>query len=374
MGGAENFVYTFLESLDNARFEKYIVCPAGGYYTEKFSLLTKKVLLVDPRRSFMNLGIILRVAKFIKENKIDIIHTMLYTSDFCGIVARRFSGRPCILNTINGFNFMVLEKGSLRLKRRIASFVYRFIYRYSDRLIAVSEAVRQDLIDRNGIKADPKKIKTVLAAGINASHTSSGGDIKDFRINSSGDKKLIVSAIGTLNEVKDYDNILEALSLVLTKYSDVKLFIAGDGPDKERLEKRMSDLGLNANVYFLGNLEDKRKNDLLSITDIFIIGSISEGCPTSLLEAMCFEKPIVATKVGGIPEIIKHDESGLLVPARDPVRLADAILDLVKDEEKRMRFGKKAKQIFQERFTQRHMLETYESIYNKALATFTGVD
>jgi len=182
MGGAENFVYTLLKFLNSAKFEKYIVCPDGGYYTERFKSLARKALFIDPGRSFMNPGTVLRVSRFIKDNKIDIVHTMLYTSDFCGITAGLLSGRPRVLNTINGFNFLVLKRDKLRLKRRIASLFFRYIYRYSDKLVAVAEAVRQDLINRKGIKTDPRKTVTVLAAGMDKSyHDFQKDDVERLR-------------------------------------------------------------------------------------------------------------------------------------------------------------------------------------------------
>lgn len=368
IGGAENFVFTLLKSLNNTKFEKYVVCPAEGYYVAQFRALAKKVLFINPKRSFMNLGTILRTWRFIKENNIDITHTMLYASDFCGIMASRLSGRPCVLNTINGFNFLVLERASLRLKRRLASFIYRFIYRYSDRVVAVSEAVRHDLINRKGIKVDLEKIETVLAAGIDVSyHNFSDEDVKRLRANYLSNRELIILAIGTLEEVKDYANMLEAFSLAGNKNSKIKLFIIGDGPEKKRLQERVSCLGLAPRVYFLGVQEEKKRNALLYLTDIFIMSSKSEGCPTSLLEAMYFEKPIIATEVGGIPEIIKNNESGVLVPTGEPERLAEAILDLANNQEKRVQMGRKAKQIFEQRFTRHHMLEAYENIYDSLL-------
>lgn len=368
IGGAENFIYTLLRHIDNTRFEKYIICPEGGYYSERFRALANKALFINPKRSFMNPATILQTSSFVKDNNIDILHTMLYTSDFCGITACLFSGRPRVLNTINGFNFLVVNKGTPGLKRRVASFIYRFIYRYSDKVLAVSESVKQDLINRRGIKISPEKIETVLAAGTNISYDDfPEDDIAYLRTNYLTDKELAVSAIGTLEEVKDYDTMLEAFSIAVRKNPALKLLIAGDGPERSRLQTTASNLGLGKRICFLGALEEKKKNALLSLTDIFVMSSVSEGCPTALLEAMYFEKPVIATRVGGIPEIVRDGETGLLVPERDAGQMADSIFKLAQDREKRIQFGKKARQVFDERFSQRHMLKAYENIYNNLL-------
>lgn len=366
MGGAENFVYTFLKYLDNSRFEKYVICPDRGYYTEKFKSLTKEALLISPKRSFMNPAVIFRAARFIRKNKIDLIHTMLYTSDFCGIAAKLFSGRARILNTINGFNFLVLKNEGLQLKKKIASLLYRFIYRYSDRLAAVSEAVREDLLKRRGVKIKPNKIEVVLAAGIEDSYDNfSDYDVKRFRSKYVRQGKLIVTAIGALNEIKDYDTMLKAFAMAAKKNSDMTLCIAGDGPEKERLRRKAFELGIAEKTFFLGIVEKAERDALLSLTDIFIMSSISEGCPTALIEAMYFGRPVIATRVGGIPEIIENNKTGILVPPQDPGILSDAIVDLAADKETRTRLGKTVKQIFEERFTMRHVTEAYEAIYEK---------
>lgn len=368
MGGAENFIHLLMKHLDGEKFEKYIVCPEKGYYSDKFKSISKETLFINPKRSFMNIATILQVSRFIKDNKIDLIHTMLYTSDFCGIVSRHVAGRALILNTINGFNFLVLEKKSLRLKRRLASLLYRFIYRYSDKLIAVAEAVRQDLISRKGIKVNEEKLSTFLAAGMAESYNNfSREDIDYLHAKGLTDKNFLLSAVGTLNASKDYDTMLEAFSLATAKRPNIRLFIAGEGPERDRLKKKVSDLGLSGKTYFLGLLEARKKNALLYLTDIFIMSSRSEGCPTALLEAMHFGKPIIATRVGGIPEVIREDETGRLVPSREPAALAEAILDLERDRASRDRLGKRAKEDFEDRFTDRHVIKAYEDIYNKMI-------
>lgn len=364
MGGAENFVYTLLKSLDSEKFEKYIVCPAGGYYNEKYNSFAKKALFIDRSRSFMNPTVIAKVSNFIKDNEINIIHTMLYTSDFCGIVAGKLSGRKVrTVNTINGYNFLILKTHGLRLKRRIASLVYRFIYRFSDLLIAVAEAVRKDLIERRGIKVPPGKISTILAAGTSESYDNfSEEDIASLR---SGMKptKMIAAAIGTLNDVKDYDNLLEGFSIAAGQNADIGLLIAGDGPERRRLEKRAIELGIRGKVHFLGALEERKKNALLSLSDVIILSSRSEGCPTVLFEAMYFGKPVIATRVGGVPEVVDDGKAGMLVPAGSPPALAEALIELSGDIDKRSRLGRRAREIFELKFTNRHVIAAYENIY-----------
>lgn len=369
IGGAEHFVYTFLNSLDSLRFEKYIACPAGGFYAERFRALAKKTILVDRQRSFMNPSVVMKIARFIMENEIDIIHTMLYTSDFCGILARLVSGRGRVINTINGLNFLVLANSGLRIKKRVGSFFYRFIYRYSDALVAVSDAVRRDLLERRGIKTDPKKVSVILAAGTSSDYDNfSEADAVNIRARYIKDEDIVIAAIGMLNEMKDYDTMLEAFAIAAGKNAKLRLLIAGDGPHRERLVRKIASLGVSERVSLMGALEEAKKNAFLSLSDIFLITSISEGCPTAILEAMYFGKPIIATEVGGIPEIISHGNNGVLVPPENPGILAKTILDIAADKHARMRLGIAAKNNFVERFTPAHMLGRYQAVYDKLLS------
>lgn len=368
MGGAENFIYTFLKSLNNSKYEKYVACPSGGYYSKKFESTAKKTLFISPKQSFVSPAIISDVARFIRDNNIDLTHTMLYTSDFCGIFARLLSGRSRIVNTVNGLNFLVFKKGSLWLKKRAASLVYRVIYGFSNTLVAVSESVRQDLINRRGVRVRPEKIKTVLAAGVNDSYDNfTEEDVAHLRKLYCQKGATCVSAIGTLNKVKGYDIMLEAFSISLKKNPGIVLLIAGDGPERERLIKKTESLGLAGRVHFLGGLEERIKNALLHLTDILIMSSETEGCPTVLFEAMYFRKPVIAPAVGGIPEIIKDGETGILTATRNPLEMSRAVLGLARDGEKRRKMGESARNLFERRFTQRHMLDAYEGIYDELL-------
>jgi len=354
--------------MDNSKYEKYVICPDGGYYTEKFRSLAKEALLINPKRSFMNLSVVLRVARFVKNNKIDIIHTMLYTSDFCGIAAKLIAQRPKVINTINGFNFLTIKNERASFKRKIGSFFYRFIYFFSDKLIAVSDAVKHDLVNRRGIKTGIRKVSTILAAGtLPAYDNFSIGDANELRAGYARTGELVIVAIGTLLKIKDYDTMLEAFRQVLYKRRNTRLLIAGGGTEMERLKNKALLLGVSDNVSFLGAVDEMKKNALLRMADIYVISSRSEGCPTAVLEAMYFAKPIVATAAGGIPEIIENDKNGLLVPIGGVDRLAGGLLDLLNDENKRIVLGKAAKEDFEKRFSNSRVISAYESIYENVL-------
>ena len=139
-------------------------------------------------------------------------------------------------------------------------------------------------------------------------------------------KNLLLS-VGGLVDVKGHTYLVDAMRIVLKKRNDVILVIVGSGSLKERLQKKAKELGLNGKILFVGG---KRHNEIptwMNASDLFVLPSLSEGFPTVIPEAMACGKPVVGTKVGGVPEIITNQEVGLLVNPKDPEKLALAIVD-----------------------------------------------
>jgi len=367
IGGAESFVYTLLRYMDDSIYEKYVVCPDGGPYVNLYRSKATDILCIDPKRSFMNIKVIKQVMRFIKDKDIDLVHTMQYTSDVCGIIAGMFCRGVRVLNTINGFYFLVIKKRSLRLRRRMASLVYRGVYLFSDKVVCVCEALRRDLLKRTGVKAPVSKLKTVLAAGVDRYYNFTKSDVDYLQdLGLSKDHTNIVS-IGSLEEIKGHDVLLKAFKLVSEKDGNARLFIAGDGPLRKRYERTSKDLGLDKSIKFLGSLEPSKKNALLANADIFVMSSVSEGCPTALIEAMYFGRPVVASHVGGIPEMIENGVSGYLVKDRTPVGFFDAIMNVINDRKVNRKMGERARKIFWSRFATEKMLDAYEKLYKEVL-------
>jgi glycosyltransferase involved in cell wall biosynthesis len=132
---------------------------------------------------------------------------------------------------------------------------------------------------------------------------------------------------------------------------------------REELEELVTEEQLQDNILFLGTRNDIPR--LLSMLDIFVLCSLSEGLPLTILEAMAAGKPIVASAVGGIPEVIDHGIDGILIPSDDSDRLAEAISELLHDDKKRDDMGEKARKKFEERFTIQTMVERYEELYEE---------
>jgi glycosyltransferase involved in cell wall biosynthesis len=238
---------------------------------------------------------------------------------------------------------------------KILYLLMRIVYRKCDCVVFHSEGERENLIKILGFV--PKRSEVILT-GIPVEKFSQlmKSTKQTFGI---PEKTLVVGFIGRFVEVKGIEYLVEAASLI--KNSDVKFMLVGDGPQRNQIESRISSMDLEKNFAFTGFTRDIPK--VLAAMDIFVISSTSEGLPTSLLEAMAAGKACIVTDIG-LP--IENMKTGLVVPAKNPEKMAEAIERLIQDEKLRKSLGAKAKQFAQEncrpeKAAKRHM-EIFRSL------------
>jgi glycosyltransferase involved in cell wall biosynthesis len=176
----------------------------------------------------------------------------------------------------------------------------------------------------------------------------------------------VIGTVGRLSFEKDYQTLLEAFALVVKQSPKARLLLIGDGPDRGKLLVLTEQLNLSGSVKFLGMRSDVPA--LLNALDIFVLSSISEGIPNTILEAMCVGLPVVSTKVGGVPEIVQEGITGLLTRSRDPQSLANALTKLVVSSSLRRKMGDAGKAIVRERFSLESMVKAYEENYVELLS------
>jgi len=180
------------------------------------------------------------------------------------------------------------------------------------------------------------------------------------------DGSFNIGIIGRLSIEKGHRFFLEAASIVSKMISNANFLIVGEGPERGNIEKLIKELGIDKNVRLLGHIDDMKT--VYKDLDAVVMSSLREGLPNVLLEAMMYEKPVVATSVGGIPEVIKNRKDGLLVPPMDSRKLAEAVLDLICNPENRRALVSAAKEkvLKQYSFEQRteKVIELYENCIN----------
>jgi len=176
---------------------------------------------------------------------------------------------------------------------------------------------------------------------------------------------IVLGTISRLDVIKNHPMMLEAFSKILAEKTNIKLLIVGDGPMKKELFDLVEQLDISQQVIFTGFRPNPQA--YLAIIDIFLLPSLSEGTSMTLLEAMSFAKPSIATAVGGTPEILVHEKTGLLVDNKDEAGLVSAIKILLDNEKLRKQYGKNARTRYEEYFTLEVMVKNYEALYERVL-------
>ncbi|MBS3818154.1 glycosyltransferase family 4 protein [bacterium] len=242
------------------------------------------------------------------------------------------------------------------------NFFSRFKYGENnlDVTLAVSEGVK-DVLIRGGM--DPQRVE-VIPDGIDFTPfeevSSSHYLHREF---SFSQNDYLVGIVAHLADHKGHKYLIKATEILKEKVPRVKVIVVGEGPLKMKLDRQVKETRLEDMVFFLGFREDIPQ--ILASLDLFVLSSYLEGMGSTLLDAMASRLPIVATRVGGIPEVVTHEQTGLLVPPRDPQALASAILRLYQDRSLASRLGKKGYEVVHQKFSAQAMARKIIDLYKR---------
>lgn len=352
-----------MAKLDSRRF-RCVVCYLGGA-SDGQNLLDgiARTYYLDLKNSEIKPwnGKTRRLLKqILDDEQIHVVNCHLQRTVAVGIAAAGAARRrPTVLATLHGLG----SAGSL--KRKLGNW---FLYRRLYKVIGVSEAVRDDLVRNNWGLAESKVITvhngiepapflTEITMPIARETVCPIADPGGFWFGS----------LGRLSEVKNQKRLLRAFARVVAVEPHTHLLLAGRGELEEELKAISNELGIENRVYFLGFRRDVPK--ILRTLDVFVLPSLREGLPLSIIEAMCSGLPVVAARVGGIPELFGDVEMGMLVDPTDEVGLAEAMLALTRlPEQERKRLGTNARRRAHDRFTASGMTSKYADIYAAAFA------
>jgi len=323
-GGAEIFLVSLLKNLNRERFDITACYVSGGGPLESELTASNIEVIKLPALTRMNLPLCFyRLFRIVKIYKPDIVHTHLFEPGVLGRTVARVIGVPVII---------AHEHGMTLWKRKPHIMYEKWANRFTDMRVAVSEDIRQNRISREGTA--PEKIITIPngvdTVYFDPSRWPPAASRAELGL---GMDIPIVGTVARLTPVKGLHYLLEAVREISWHIPNVALLIVGDGPLRGGLEQRSRKLGIGDRVIFTGYRSDTAK--MLATMDIFVLSSIKEGMPISLLEAMAMQRFIVATRVGGIPEVIQDKISGVLVPPSDPHQLAKAIISSLENRERR---------------------------------------
>ncbi|HEY4261647.1 MAG TPA: glycosyltransferase [Schlesneria sp.] len=353
-GGAEKAFTELVLSLDRQYWKARVFCLGPrSYFVEVLEANGIEVVCFNGRGVGSFPGVLWRLTRALRQFRPALLQTFLFHGNLIGRLAGCLAGVPHIVAGIR-----VAERRCrwhVRLDRWTNSLV--------DHNVCVSQGVADFSVQEAGLKA--RKVSVIpngvdFANYANASPTDLGqlGLKKQFPV---------VITVGRLEEQKGIRFLLNAATTVLQQHPDCQFLIVGDGPERPSLAAMASSLGIGSSIHFAGHRGDVP--GLLKASDLFVLPSLWEGMPNALLEAMAAGLPVIASAVEGSREIIKSDESGLLVPAGNSSELATAILRVLNDPHFASRLVSQSQDDVAKIFTNIAATAAYDHLYRQLIST-----
>jgi len=365
IGGAEKALVRTVIGLDKRMYNPTVCCLRGrGPVAEEIESAGVPVAPLNMSGKF-DLAAVFRLFRLLWKEEISIVHSYLYHANILGRIVGRVARVPIIISSERSviLSEEVVNKNTLEMGSRLRRLMNGLSMRLSDRVVTVSELVRETLIAAS--KIDPKRLVTIHS-GVNLEGYQIDGDItakkKGLGLETSA---AVIGAIGRLDRVKGVEYLLRAAAKVIFKTPDAAFLIVGDGSQREALEQLARSLGISHRMVFTGQRDDVP--ELLSTMDVLVLPSLYEGLPNAVLEAMAAGKPVIATRVGGTPEVVEDKVTGLLVPPRDPEALAEAIIALIQDRERAEAMGQVGRARVEEYFSVERMIAETETLYEELI-------
>jgi glycosyltransferase involved in cell wall biosynthesis len=375
-GSAENTMVTALRH-DKARFTPIVVAGFPGRWDAqggqaatdancsrldqcgvRWQLIPTLVRPISPLADLQALRSLIRL---FRREKPALVHTHTSKAGLLGRIAAAIVGVPAVIHTPHGHVFY----GHFSpLLSRLLLFIERFLSRFTQRLVALTESEREDHLQRKVGKAETF---AVIPSGIDLERFTRRERVAGQKAALFGcpSDAFVVGSVGWLTDIKGHRYLVEAVARVIQEFPRLHVVIAGSGGLGSNLERLARELEMQQALHLLGHRDDVE--GCLGAMDLFVLPSLNEGMGRALVEAMAAGLPVIATKVGGVPALIDHDRTGLLVPPADSAALADALRLLLRRPEEAERLGRAAQAAITEQFSADSMVRALERLYQETL-------
>ena len=354
IGGTERQVANLVLGIDPSRFDLHLAC-----LRHKGELLEELKTLRVPRPEF-RIGRLyspktawqaMRLVHYVRRNLIQIVHSYGFYPNVFTVPFARLAGASIVVASIRDTGDLLTP-----MQRRLQKLVCRM----ADCVLVNAEAIRESLLeqgyDRNNI--------VIIRNGITPSIFAGKGRGADLRRELGlPPSARLVAVFSRLNRMKGVQYFLDAAIVLSERFPDLRFLVVGDGGSKKELEEYARRMGLGQRIVFTGFRSDVP--DLLSEAAISVLPSLSEGTSNTLLESMAAGIPVIATRVGGNPEVIEDGVSGLLVPPRDSAALAAATGRLLEDEDLAFRLSQAGMRRVSELFSIEGSVHETEQLYQR---------
>jgi sugar transferase (PEP-CTERM/EpsH1 system associated) len=296
-----------------------------------------------------------RLGRLLRRQRVAVLHAHQYTPFFYGLTARLVCRRPALLFTEHG-------RHHPDYPRRKRIWLNRLLLQRRDRVVAVGAAVRQALIANEGL---PAERVAVITNGIDLAPYAGPAPDRDAvrRELGAGPDDWLIVQVARLDYLKDHATALRALAHAVGRLPNARLVLVGDGPERPAIERLRAEAGLADRVWLLGPRGDVPR--LLRAADLFLLTSISEGIPLTVIEAMAAGLPVVATRVGGVPEVVDDGVTGLLAAAGDAGALAAHLVALAGQPDQAREMGRRGRDRAWAVFSEERMVDAYARLYRE---------
>jgi glycosyltransferase involved in cell wall biosynthesis len=353
-GGAQESYTGLLLRLDRSRYDVRALSLSAGSAVSRLRSLGVPVEVIDEADDELAIR---ELSAWLRREEIDLVHSHMYRAEVVGTRAAVAAGTPVIMATVHSSRVRAPSDVSL-----LASLTPSM-----DRLIVPSESIQRKVVAEGRVGAR----FAVIPNGVDLSRFASPAPRCAFRREFGvPSHALLLGVVARLEPEKGHQFLLDAMPIILRGAPDTWLAIVGEGSSLAALRAQASSLGVAERVVFTGRREDV--SALTADLTVAVLPSVREAQGISILEAMARRVPVVASAVGGIPEVVTSGVDGLLVPPADPAALAEAVLRLLRDEALRRRIGEAGYATVRDRFSIDAQVRRIEAVYNEEL-TRAGV-
>ena len=364
IGGAQdNTLYT-VELLNKDKYDISLSCNLNGELVSRAKKvkhlklydvpnLRREVSIINDIRAFLYLY------KLIKKENFTIIHTHSSKAGFLGRIAAMLNKTPIVIHTIHGFAFHDYMNS---FKKNIFIYLEKLSAKWTHGLVTVSNLNKKKVVDL-GI-APIEKLKNIYS-GIDLTlfiNEKNDQFRKELNLDSN---HLLLGSVGRLSNQKDPITMIEAFYIVIKRFPNAHLTLVGDGELRDEILIKIDQLQLNGRVHLTGNKNDPWK--IYHSLDLFIMSSIYEGLGRSITEALSCGVPVVCTSVEGVPEIVRDNETGILVPPKDPSALATGIIKSLNDMDNARKMAEEGRKFVNENFDVKKMVDDIDTLYDTLL-------
>ena len=363
VGGLENGLVNIINHMDADKYRHAIICLTES--TDFRNRIVRKDVKIYQlhKQEGKDFGVYVRLWKLLKTIRPDIVHTRNIGTIDC-LVPAFFSGARAGIHGEHGRDMVDID-GSNKKYIRLRKILRPFITKY----IALSEDLENWL--RESVGVDRSKILQIYN-GVNVELFSDNAEISEnIKCKVFGKKDItVVGTVGRLSGEKDQLTLIKAVETILTENPDLKdvlrLALIGDGPLKKKLGDEVLRRGIKEFVWFSGERDDV--HDLYNMIDIFVLPSLGEGISNTILEAMASGLPVVATNVGGNPELVINGKTGMLVEPGLPAEMSNAIRFYLSNPDIKKMHGTEGRKRIERSFSMQSMINQYIEVYNEVLS------